>query len=63
MAAPSASILCLFLYLASEDVVEQQYTSCMKVGSGGNLGLKREYPKKLFGPMFYSWWNCTLNTR
>ena len=23
----------------------------MKVGSGGNLGLSREYPKKLFGPI------------
>ena len=43
-------------------VVKQQYiyTSCMKVDSGGNLGLSREYPKKLFGHMFYSWWNCPL---
>ena len=31
----------------------------MKVGSGGNLGLSREYPKKLFGPV-YSWRNCAL---
>ena len=30
----------------------------MKDGSGGNLGLSRDYPKELFGPMFYSWWNC-----
>ena len=30
----------------------------MKVGSGGNLGLSSEYPKKLFGPMFNSWWSC-----
>ena len=27
----------------------------MKVGSGGNLGLSRAYPKELFGLMFYSW--------
>ena len=33
----------------------------MKVGTGGNLGLSREYHKKLFGPMFYSWYNCPLN--
>ena len=26
-----------------EDVFEQQYTSCMKVGSGGNLDLRRKY--------------------
>ena len=32
----------------------------MKVGSGGNLGLSREYFKKLFGPMFNSWCNCPL---
>ena len=25
----------------------------MKVGTGGNLGLSREYHKKLFGPLFY----------
>ena len=40
------------------DMFEQLYTSCMKVGRAGNLGLSREYPKKLLGPMFYSWWNC-----
>ena len=33
---------------------------CMKVGSGGNLGLSREYPKKLSGPLFHSWWKCPL---
>ena len=33
---------------------------CMKVGTGGGLALSREYPKQLFGPMFYSWWNCPL---
>ena len=33
----------------------------MKVGTGGNLGLSREYHKKLFGPLFYTWWNCPLN--
>ena len=32
----------------------------MKFGGGGNLGLSREYPKKRFGPMFYSWWSCPL---
>ena len=32
----------------------------MKVGTGGNLGLSREYHKKLFGPLFYPWWNCPL---
>ena len=47
-------------FIVCVDVFEQQYTSCMKVGSVGNLGLSREYPKKLFGPMFYSWWNCPL---
>ena len=35
-----------------------QFISCMKVGSGGDLDLSREYSKKLFGPMFYSWCNC-----
>ena len=34
--------------------------SCMKVGTGGNLGLSREYHKKLFGPLFYPWWNFPL---
>ena len=34
----------------------------MKVGSGGNLSLSREYSKKLFGPMFYSCCNCPLRT-
>ena len=33
----------------------------MKVGSGGNLGLSKEYSKKLFGPMFYSCCNCSLS--
>ena len=32
----------------------------MKVGTGGNLGLSREYHMKLFGPLFYPWWNCPL---
>ena len=32
----------------------------MTVCSGGSFGLSREYHKKLFGPMFYSWWNCPL---
>ena len=39
---------------------KQQYTSCMTVDSGGNLGLSKGYPKKLFWPMFYSWWNFPL---
>ena len=26
----------------------------------GNLGLSREFHKKLFGPLFYSWWNFPL---
>ena len=34
---------------------KQQYSSCIKVGSGGNLGLSREYSKKIYGPMFYLW--------
>ena len=42
-------------------VIKQQYTSCMKVGTGGNLDLSREYHKELFGPLFYSWWNCPLS--
>ena len=33
----------------------------MKVGTGGNLGLSREYNKKLFWPLFYTWWNCPLS--
>ena len=32
----------------------------MKAGTGGNLGLSREYHKKLFGPLFYLLWNCPL---
>ena len=30
--------------------------------NGGNLGLSREYHKKLFGPLFYTWWNCPLTS-
>ena len=30
----------------------------MKDGSGGNLGLSREYSTKLFGAMFHSWCDC-----
>ena len=33
----------------------------MKDGNGGNLGLSREYHKKLYGPLFYTWWNCPLS--
>ena len=43
------------------EVLKQQYTSCMKVGTGRNLDISREYHKKLFGPLFHSWWNCPLN--
>ena len=32
-------------------MVEQQYT-CMKDGSGGNLGSGSKYSMKLFGPLF-----------
>ena len=39
-----------------KDVFKQQYTSCMKVASDGNWGLSREYPNRLFGPIFYSAW-------
>ena len=35
----------------------------MKVGTGGNLDLSREYHKKLFWPLFYLWWNCPLRIR
>ena len=42
------------------EVLKQQYTSCMKVGTGRNLDLSREYHKKLFGSLFHSWWNCPL---
>ena len=45
------------------EVLKQQYTSCMKVGTGRNLDLSREYHKKLFGPLFYSWWNCPLSMK
>ena len=31
-----------------------------KSSSGGNLGLSREYHKKLFGPLLYPCWNCPL---
>ena len=42
------------------EVLKQQYTSCMKAGTGRNLDLSGEYHKKLFGPLFHSWWNCPL---
>ena len=32
----------------------------MKVGIGGILDLSREYHTKLFGSLFYSWWNGPL---
>ena len=52
MAAASSAILYVL------DVFKQQYTSCMKIDSGGNLGLSREYSEKQFGPMFHLWCNC-----
>ena len=42
------------------EMLKQQYTSCMKIGTGRNLDLSREHHKKLFGALFYSWWNCPL---
>ena len=42
---------------------KQQNTSCMKVGSGGDLDFCREYSKELLRPMFYSWCNCPLITK
>ena len=50
---PPVPLFCVYL-----EVFKQQYTSCMKVGTGGNLDLSREYHKKLFGPLFYTWWIC-----
>ena len=32
----------------------------MEVGICGVLDMSRVYLKTLFGPMFYSWWNCPL---
>ena len=52
---PPVPLLCVY-----KKVFKQQYTSCVKVGTGGNLSLSREYHKKLFGPLFYTWWNCPL---
>ena len=46
-----------------KEVLKQQYTSCVKVVTGGNLDLSREYHKKQFGPLFYSWWNCPLRIK
>ena len=56
MAAPSSSISCVLGY------VQTANTACMKVGRDGNLGLSREYYKKLFGPVFNSWCNCPLKS-
>ena len=36
------------------------YTSCVKVGYGGNLDLSSDDLKKLFGLMFYTWWDGPL---
>ena len=33
----------------------------MKAGSSGDLDLSREYSKKLFEHMFYSWCNSPLS--
>ena len=52
MAAPSALILCLLGGVS---------TAIYFFYEGWQWwGLSREYPKKLFGPMFYSWWNSPL---
>ena len=32
----------------------------MKVGSFEVLDMSQVYHTTLFGPMFYSWWNCPL---
>ena len=48
------------LFCVYYEVFKQQYTSFMKVGTGKNWVLIREYDKKLFGPLFYTWWNCPL---
>ena len=48
-------------FVSIRKVFKQQYTSCMKVGTGVNLDLSREYHKKHFEPLFYPWWNCHLN--
>ena len=61
MATPSTSISCL-LGCVETAIHSSRIYSCIKVvGSGGNLGLNREYSKKLFEPMFYSWCNCPLS--
>ena len=42
----------------------RQYTSYLKVCRVRDLGLSREYSKKLFVPMFYLWCNyCPLNNK
>ena len=51
----------MLLFCVYWKVFEQQYTSSMKVGTGGNLGLSRKYHEKLFGPLFYTWWNYPLS--
>ena len=53
---PPVLLFCVYF-----EVVKLQYTSSMKVGTGENLGLSREYLKQLLGPPFYTWWNCPLS--
>ena len=49
------------LYSVSvKEVIKQQFTSCMKVGTGGTLDLSREYHTKQFGPRCYSLLNGPL---
>ena len=47
-------------YMAKHDL-KQQYTFNVEVGGCGVLDMSRVYPKTLFWPMFYSWWNCPLS--
>ena len=68
LVAPTASLDAInmlkwppqFLYFVSVRRCLNSNILSMKVGTGGNLGLSREYHKKLFGPLFIPWWNCPL---
>ena len=58
MASPSTSISWL---LGCVQTAIYFNILLVKVGSGGNLGLRKEYFKELFGPIFYSCCNCPLS--
>ena len=45
----------------SKHDLKQQQTFNVELGSCGVLDMSRVYHKTLFGPMFYSWWNCPLS--